>query len=136
MRFLITLSSLLALASATSEGTCEDCQAVVGTVATYLTSDVSLANQIDILLAEVCPTAEDPDECVDGLPEFWAKIAMIMWPGYWNADAEWMCATEDLCGAPQIKYVPDILFSAGAYAPDILIYARVQGLYPRHSHMW
>ena len=125
MRFLITLSSLLALASATSEGTCEDCQAVVGTVATYLTSDVSLANQIDILLAEVCPTAEDPDECVDGLPEFWAKIAMIMWPGYWNADAEWMCATEDLCGAPQIKYVPDILFSAGAYAPDILIYARV-----------
>merc|ERR1719370_2125902 len=93
MKLLVTLSTLLALTSA-ENWPCEDCHAVVSTLATYLTSEESLANQIDILLAEVCPDAEDPEGCVAGLPEF---CAMILWPGYWDPEAAWMCATEDIC---------------------------------------
>ena len=103
MKLLVTLSTLLALASATSNTRCEDCNAVVSTLATYLTSEESLANQVDILLAEVCPGAEDPEGCVDGLPGFWADIAMLLWPGYWDPEADWMCATEDICPS-QIRY--------------------------------
>merc|ERR1719334_1457414 len=97
MKLLVSLSSLLALVSATSNTRCEDCHAVVSTLSTYLTSTESLANQVDILLAEVCPGADDPEECVDGLPGFWQGIAMILWPGYWDPEAEWMCNTEDIC---------------------------------------
>ena len=100
MKFLIALSALLALANAISDATCEDCQAVVMTLSAYLTSQESVDRQVEILVAEVCPRSENADECVEQLPAFWAKIAMVLWPGYFNADAEWMCATEDLCGAP------------------------------------
>lgn len=100
MKFIIALSCLLAVVSATSDATCEDCQAVVMTLSAYLTSEESVGNQVDILLAQVCPRAENPEECVEELPAFWGQIVSVLWPGYFDADAEWMCATEDLCGAP------------------------------------
>merc|ERR1712123_331062 len=100
MKFLIALSALMALASATSEATCEDCQAVVMTISAYLTAEESVSNQVEILLAEACPRTEDPETCVEKLPAFWGQVAAVLWPGYYNADAEWMCANEDACGAP------------------------------------
>ena len=100
MKFLLALSALLALASAVDPEECEDCRAVVGTLSNYLTSVESMDNQVDILLAEVCPQTQSPDDCVEKLPDFWIKIAMQLWAGYYNADAEWMCGTEEVCGAP------------------------------------
>ena len=100
MKFIIALSCLLAVASATSDATCEDCQAVVMTLSAYLSAEESVGRQVEILLAEVCPRSDNPEECVEKLPTFWGKIAMVLWPGYFNPDGEWMCATEDLCGAP------------------------------------
>ena len=100
MKFLIALSALLAVTATTSEWTCDDCNAVVNTLATYLSGQESIDNQVEILLAEVCPRTDNPDDCVEKLPAFWNQIAMVLWPGYWNADAEWMCAQEGLCGAP------------------------------------
>ena len=91
----------LAVASADP---CSDCTAMVTTIATYLTSEDSIARQVEVLLAEVCPGSDDPDMCVAGLPAFWAKIAMMLWPGYYNPEEPWMCATEDICGAPGAKY--------------------------------
>merc|ERR1712179_419527 len=79
---------------------CADCTAVVSTLGVYLTSDESISAQVDILLSEVCPTAPNPEECVEGLPAFWTRVAMVLWEGYYNPSAEWMCATEDICGAP------------------------------------
>merc|ERR1711970_763491 len=87
MKFLFALSSLLAST------------AVVVALATTLTSEESIDNQVAILLAEVCPQAENPDECLEQLPAFWAKVAGVLWPGYYQPDAEWMCAQEGLCGA-------------------------------------
>eukprot|EP00091_Calanus_sinicus_P015513 TRINITY_DN3383_c0_g1_i12.p1 TRINITY_DN3383_c0_g1~~TRINITY_DN3383_c0_g1_i12.p1 ORF type:complete len:201 (-),score=77.48 TRINITY_DN3383_c0_g1_i12:8-610(-) len=100
MKLIIALSCLLAVASATSEATCEDCQAVVMTLSAYLSAEESVGRQVEVLLAEVCPQAESPEDCVEQLPAFWGRIAMVLWPGYFNPDAEWMCATEDVCGAP------------------------------------
>merc|ERR1712154_422673 len=72
----------------------------ISTSSAYLTSEESLRKQIDILLTDVCPQVENADECVDGLPDFWMKVAMVLWPGYYNADAEWMCAP--LCKVREI----------------------------------
>merc|ERR1712244_104472 len=98
--FLILSAALLATASATTEVGCEDCKALVSTLGTYLSSEESIAKQVEILLAEVCPQAEDPEACMEGLPAFWESIAMMLWPGYYNPEEEFMCMQEGLCGAP------------------------------------
>merc|ERR1711992_18882 len=48
----------------------------------------------------LCPQVEASEECVEGLPDFWKQVAMVLWPGYYNADAEWMCAP--LCKVREI----------------------------------
>merc|ERR1712210_415716 len=98
--FLILSAALLATASATTEVGCEDCKALVSTLGMYLSSAESISGQVEILLANVCPQAEDPEACVEGLPAFWEKIAMMLWPGYYNPEEEFMCMQEGLCGAP------------------------------------
>merc|ERR1711874_283024 len=98
--FLIFFTALLSTVFATTEIGCEDCKALVSTLGKYLSSEESIARQVDILLAEVCPGASDPDACVEGLPEFWGDVAMMLWPGYYNPDEEFMCMREGLCGAP------------------------------------
>merc|ERR1712158_13730 len=96
MKAFIISSALLALAAADS---CSDCTAVVSTIAARLSSEESIAAQQGILVGGLCPGAEDPAECEAALPGLWAGIAAILWPGYWDPTAEWMCA--DICAAPE-----------------------------------
>merc|ERR1711913_210859 len=98
--FLIFFTALLSTVFATTEIGCEDCKALVSTLGMYLSSEESIARQVDILLAEICPQAEDPEACMEGLPAFWEKVAMMLWPGYYNPEEEFMCMQEGLCGAP------------------------------------
>ena len=37
-----------------------------------------------ILVGGLCPTAEDVAGCEANLPGFWAAIAAVLWPGYWD----------------------------------------------------
>ena len=97
MKLLFALATFHYITANSAKWTCDDCTAVVNSIAAYLTSEESLAKQVDILLAEVCPQTENPDGCLDGLPDFWNSIAMLLWPGYYTADADWMCAP--LCAA-------------------------------------
>merc|ERR1711931_388046 len=98
MKFLSVL--LLVVVTTSAEWTCDDCNAVVEATGAYLASDDAVQWQIDTILQTVCPTLENPDECVEGIPEFWLMVARVLWPGYWNPEAEWMCAQEGLCGPP------------------------------------
>lgn len=102
MKFLI---ALLAVSAATAEWTCDDCTAVVGTIGSYLSSEESVGKQVEVLVAVVCPEADNPEECVELLPAFWAKIAMLVWPGYFNPEETFMCAREGLCGAPGARMI-------------------------------
>merc|ERR1711874_808881 len=95
--FLVLSAALLATASATTEVGCEDCKALVSTMGMYLSSPESIAGQVEILLAGVCPGASDPEACMEGLPAFWEKVAMMLWPGYYNPEEEFMCMQEGLC---------------------------------------
>ena len=93
MKLILALSALVTLSAA--EPTCEGCVAVVNAAAAYLTSEESIAAQIEILLADVCPQVDNTEECVAELPNFWTEIAMLLWPGYYNPEEDFMCA--DLC---------------------------------------
>merc|ERR1712001_738307 len=96
MKVLILTSAMLALATSDS---CSDCTAVVSHIAGRLSTPESLAAQGEILVGELCPGAPDPEACVSGLPGLWNQIAALLWPGYWDPTAEWMCA--DICAAPE-----------------------------------
>ena len=101
MKLLFALATVLSITATSAEWTCDDCTAVVNSIAAYLTSEDSVAKQVDILLAEVCPQTQNPEECLMGLPEFWKRIAMVLWPGYYSAEEEWMCAP--LCMAKAVR---------------------------------
>merc|ERR1712200_14194 len=64
-----------------------------------LMSEESLESQKAILVGGLCPGAEDVAQCEANLPEFWGMIAALLWPGYWDPSAEWMCGP--ICAAPQ-----------------------------------
>merc|ERR1719290_867117 len=96
MKVLLISSLLLAVATA---DTCSDCTAVVTTIAGRLMSEESLESQKAILVGGLCPGAEDVAQCEANLPEFWGMIAALLWPGYWDPTADWMCA--DICAAPE-----------------------------------
>merc|ERR1712223_1209198 len=96
MKVLIITSAMLALAASDS---CSDCTAVASYIAGALTTPESLAWQGEILAGELCPGVPDPDSCVSGLPGLWTQIAAVLWPGYYDPTADWMCA--GLCAAPE-----------------------------------
>ena len=79
-------SALLALVAA---DTCTDCTAVVNFIAARLTTEESIAAQSAVLVGGLCPTTEDPAACEAGLPGFWAAIAVILWPGYYDPSVSW-----------------------------------------------
>ena len=93
MKLLSVICAFLSLSFATSEPTYEDCVTVVSTISTYLTNQEIIDYQVGVLLSQVCPQAESPDECVDQLPAFWSRVAMVLWPGYYSPEAEWMCGS-------------------------------------------
>ena len=67
------------LAFTSAEWTCEECTTLLNGIAALDSSEESIKGQIDVLLAEVCPQLENADECVSELPDFWARLAPIMW---------------------------------------------------------
>merc|ERR1712226_841729 len=85
---VLLLSTLVALVAADS---CSDCTAVVSVISARMSSEESINQQIDMLVAGLCPESDDPAGCEAGLPDFWRAIAAILWPGYWDPAAEWMC---------------------------------------------
>jgi len=49
-------------------------------------------------VAGLCPTVEDADECAEKLPGFWAELGKMLWTGYFDPQADWMCAP--MCADP------------------------------------
>ena len=90
---IISLSS-----AAPSKPTCEDCHSVVRAISANLTSQESIAQQVEVILSKVCPESFNPEKCLEELPEFWAEIAQVLWPEYYKPEAEWMCGARGICG--------------------------------------
>merc|ERR1712243_121241 len=89
MKLFLACLAAFTISATSAKWTCEDCTAVVNSMSAYLTSEESMMKQVEI-----------SEECVAGLPDFWMQVAMVLWPGYYNADAEWMCAP--LCKVREI----------------------------------
>merc|ERR1711936_905676 len=62
------------------------------------TADWAIPPQMEILESNLCPEAEDPDQCKAILPDIWKAIALRLWPAYYSPEAEWFCPP--LCTDP------------------------------------
>merc|ERR1711872_897210 len=106
---------LLFAASASAEWTCDDCKAAAAALGTYTTSADALAQESDILVAELCPQADDPDTCVKELPGLWAAMAPYIFPEHYKH----IC--EDMECPDKKAHIP------GYLAHDDVIEMTVQG---------
>ena len=101
MKFTIVLAALVSLAC--SEWSCESCTAIVQSLAKHMTSAESIEAQTEILLSEICPTASDADQCIEELPGFWTRVALALWPKYYDPQEDFMCGVDSLCGQPDTR---------------------------------
>merc|ERR1712004_606610 len=77
---LISISIL----STAKADTCSDCTAVVNHIEEFLITRPGLDLQTTILVAGLCPLANDPEACPEALPPFWKMIADLLWPSYYD----------------------------------------------------
>ena len=103
MKLILVIAICASLASC--EWTCETCTAVVSTISRHMTSSESVGSQIVILLSDVCPVTDDAEDCVEKMPQFWTKVAELMWPKVYDPEEEWMCATTGICGDPDARFI-------------------------------
>merc|ERR1712002_53117 len=82
---IMKLVALFLLSTGVSaEWTCDDCKAASELLATYTTTDDALDRQNEILVADLCPQAPDPEKCVQDLPGFWDSMAIYIFPGHYK----------------------------------------------------
>merc|ERR1711909_251734 len=98
--------AILALISGSrADVTCDDCLTFGGAMLDYLMSDASIAEQTGIIVANVCPGAEDPAGCEAGMRAWWSGIAMAMYPVFLEPNDVCMqlgaCAIKTLIGSEE-----------------------------------
>merc|ERR1712037_82420 len=97
--FWTSLLLSFTIISTAKADTCSDCTAVVNHLEEFLVSAPGIDLQTTILVAGLCPQADDPEACPEALPPFWKMIADLLWPGYYDPKADWMCGPT--CAAPE-----------------------------------
>merc|ERR1712055_379499 len=88
---------LLLVLCSSAEWTCDDCEKAGEDLGILATSQEALDVQTAILVAELCPQAEDPATCEEQLPPFWGELAKVIWPGHFS----YMCS--DMCPPPIVS---------------------------------
>ena len=102
MKMRITIVFAVLVSLATCEWTCESCTAVVNTLAKHMTSEESIQSQVEILVPEICPMIPDvADDCAEILPGFWKRLALLIWPKYYDPQEDFMYGVTGLCGDPE-----------------------------------
>merc|ERR1712130_1082154 len=78
------ISFLTTFISTAEADTCSNCTAVVKHLEEFLVSAPGIDLQTTILVAGLCPQANDPEACPEALPPFWKMIADLLWPAYYD----------------------------------------------------
>merc|ERR550539_855764 len=104
MKTFAAIAVLALISGSRADVTCDDCLTFGGAMLDYLMSDASIAEQTEIIVANVCPGAEDPAGCEAGMRAWWSGIAMAMYPVFLEPNDVCMqlgaCAIKTLTGEP------------------------------------
>merc|ERR1712168_1113349 len=83
------------LAPAGFAPSCEECNTAAAGLLERLTSPESIAEQMAILISQVCPQAADAAACEAGLTMWWSDMAMCLYPAFIPGDSP--CGLLGLC---------------------------------------
>merc|ERR1712130_124421 len=61
---------------------CDECNAAAAGLLERLTSPESIAEQMAILISQVCPQAAGAAACEEGLTMWWSDMAMCLYPAF------------------------------------------------------
>merc|ERR1712055_182526 len=115
----ITMKVLLLLAFAgyaSAAVTCDECNAAAQGLVERLTSEASIAEQTDILIATVCPMAPDAAACEAMLTQWWGDMANCLYPAFLGAaDA---CERLGLCYKRTCDECTDIINTIAAFMQE------------------
>merc|ERR1711955_104877 len=89
-----------------TEWTCDDCKAAAPSLGLYATSPSAIEFQSTTLVSELCPQAENVDECVERLPVFWGVLSPIIFPEHYSHVMIWSVMTSPLY---HLQSSPDFL---------------------------
>merc|ERR1711976_612155 len=92
--FTATLLACL-ISAISADVTCDDCLTFSGNMQAYLMSDESIAEQTELLVALLCPSAPDPAGCETGIRDNWGAIGLAMYPVFLEANS--VCAQLGAC---------------------------------------
>lgn len=94
MVLLILLAVLAAVSDqAVSDWTCEECREGGTRVGEFLSSQENIQGELVILLKEVCPQHQDPDYCLEMLPDIWSVLGPLVWRTHFSH----ICDDRDDC---------------------------------------
>merc|ERR1711892_238762 len=99
---IFCLFLLLGVASG-EDWTCDECVEGGAALGAFASSESAVHNQVDVLLADVCPQAQDADLCLQDLPAFWAQLSPIIFPTHFSH----ICDDLAQCPPPAKASVPD-----------------------------
>ena len=75
---------MFSLSTTSSTWTCEDCAKASNGLAIFSVNPEAIQAMVDVIVAEVCPTAGDPAICLEEMPRFWEQISRIVFPAHWQ----------------------------------------------------
>merc|ERR1712214_248629 len=96
MKLFLAIAVACLVPAIKADATCEDCLTFGTAMQGYLMSADSISEQTELLVAILCPQAQDPDECDMVIRQYWEGISLAMYPVF--LDANDVCA---LLGAAQ-----------------------------------
>merc|ERR1739838_118932 len=80
MKFLVLLAAISCASAASSNAvTCDECQAGAAALVTHILSDESIAEQVAILKAVVCPQLDDAEGCEASLDMWFGDMASCIY---------------------------------------------------------
>merc|ERR1719264_2521592 len=92
---MVAIVATMAFSSTSALPTCEECVFAMDALVTRLTGEVSLAEQISVMVDTICPQAENPDDCITRLTAAWPEIAGLIYPRY--LDGNTVCGALGSC---------------------------------------
>merc|ERR1712179_203052 len=65
--------------------TCDECKDAAAGLVDRLTSEASIAEQTEVLIAALCPASPDPVMCEKGMNMWWGAMAHCLYPHFIGA---------------------------------------------------
>merc|ERR1712200_14730 len=95
MKLFLAIAVACLVPAIKADATCEDCITFGTAMQGYLMSADSISEQTELLVAILCPQAQDQAECDAAIRKYWEGIALAMYPVF--LDANDVCAQLGVC---------------------------------------